>query len=56
MDYNLEDTDFKELVRAMTLSSKATFSYNPTNDDILAYLGKKDAKNKKDDVDNLSEK
>ena len=35
VEYELDDSDFKELVLAMAVGTKATFSYNPTDDDIL---------------------
>ena len=36
----------------MALGTKATFSYDPTDEDILQFLGKKDTKRKKDKKQN----
>jgi len=37
----MEDSDFKDLTKLMALGSKATFQYNPTDDDIVTYCKKK---------------
>ena len=40
IDYNLDDPAFQELLQCMILGSKASFSYNPTTDEIKQFIGK----------------
>lgn len=40
LEYDLKDPDFKEIARAMALSSKATFAFNPTDDEIIHIYAK----------------
>lgn len=37
LGYDLENPDFKELLKLMALGSKANFSYFPSDEDIVAY-------------------
>ena len=39
-DYDINDPGFKSLLECVALGSKATFSYNPTLDDIKNYIAK----------------
>lgn len=39
--YDLNDPAFQSLLESMILGSKATFSYNPTTDEIKQYIAKK---------------
>ena len=48
MLYEINNPDCRELISAMALGTKATFSYDPTDEDILQFLGKKDTKKTKD--------
>ena len=41
LDYDINDPDFKNLVKMMALSSKASFSYNPSDEEILMHFQKK---------------
>jgi len=42
--YNVEDPGFQELINSIALGTKATFSYNPTLEEMRTYLEKKDGK------------
>jgi len=37
MDYDMKDSDFKEVLKMMALGSKASFNYNPSDEEIVAY-------------------
>jgi hypothetical protein len=39
LDYNIEDPTFKALMQAVALGTKATFSYQPTDEEMKKYLG-----------------
>ena len=54
MSYDLNDQGFKDLIQAIALGSKASFSYQPTPDEILAYVAKQEGR-KINSVDDLSE-
>lgn len=36
LGYDIDDQDFKELIKLMALGSKANFNYNPTDEEIKA--------------------
>ena len=38
LDYNINDPGFVELMQTVTLGTKATFSYEPVDDDCRKYL------------------
>ena len=38
LDYNVEDPTFKALMQAVALGTKATFSYQPTDEEMKKYL------------------
>ena len=38
LPYDINDQGFKDLVQSIALGTKATFSFNPTLDEIKAYL------------------
>lgn len=38
LDYDVNDSAFKSLLECMILGSKATFSYNPSTDEIKQYI------------------
>lgn len=40
LDYNLNDADFKELLKCLILGSKAFFDFNPDSDEIKKEIGK----------------
>jgi hypothetical protein len=40
LGYDIHDKDFKELVKLMALGSKASFQYNPSDEEILKYYAK----------------
>jgi sodium/potassium-transporting ATPase subunit alpha len=42
--YDVNDPGFKDLIQAIALGSKATFSYNPTMDEMKAYIAKQEGK------------
>ena len=54
MTYDLNDPGFKDLIQAIALGSKATFSYNPTPDEMKAYIAKQEGK-KASSIGELSE-
>lgn len=54
MTYDLNDPGFKDLVQAIALGSKASFSYTPAPDELLAYINKQEGK-KYGSVDDLTE-
>ena len=35
VDYNIQDPDFRTLMQLLALSTRATFAYTPTDDDII---------------------
>lgn len=35
LEYDVEDPNFKDILKMMALGSKASFSYNPTDDEIV---------------------
>ena len=41
IDYDVKDPGFKELVKMMALSSKATFQYTPSDEEIVAMYKKR---------------
>ena len=44
IEYNPKDPGFLNLVQAIALGSKATFSYNPTDDEMRTYHALKQGK------------
>jgi len=42
--YDVDDIGFKDMIQAIALGSKATFSYNPTMDEMKAYIAKQEGK------------
>lgn len=40
IEYDLKDPDFQEIAKAMALSSKASFAFNPSDDDIINVYAK----------------
>ena len=50
IEYDINDPCFKDLLEVMILGSKASFAYNPTDDDILNFIGKNDSKSKKSKI------
>jgi len=41
LDYDINDPAFKSLLECMILGSKAAFAFNPTTEEIKAYIAKK---------------
>ena len=41
LDYDIHEPEFKEILKMMALGSKASFNYNPSNEDIISHYGKK---------------
>jgi hypothetical protein len=54
--YNVQDSDFNQLLLCTALGSKATFSYSPSVDEILDYKGIKGDRNRKHAQEHLEEK
>ena len=42
--YDINDQGFKDLVEAVALGSKATFSYTPSMDEMKVYIAKQEGK------------
>lgn len=42
--YDVNDAGFKDLIQAIALGSKATFSYNPGPEDLKRYIAKQEGK------------
>ena len=40
IDYDINDPAFQEILQCMILGSKASFSYNPSTDEIKQFIGK----------------
>jgi sodium/potassium-transporting ATPase subunit alpha len=48
LDYNVKDPGFQSLMQAVALGTKAQFRFNPSKDQIVKYIAKKNKRSEKD--------